>query len=259
MIPFSKFHGAGNDFIMIDNRDKKVADAVKEKLAQKWCERRFGVGSDGIIFIENNPDHDFEMDFLNPDGSRSFCGNGSRCAVAFAKQLGICQNDLTFLAVDGSHQAKIVGNQVQIQMGKVNGVETKNQDMILHTGSPHYIIFSTDIEEVNIIPEAHNIRYSQEYKTDGINVNFVQELGEGAIAIRTYERGVENETLACGTGATAAALAYVAKKEIHVDEVQVKARGGDLSVNLKTDDFNQFHEIWLNGPAEFVFKGVLNG
>lgn len=259
MITFSKFHGAGNDFIMIDNRDKKVLDSNKEELAKKWCQLRFGIGADGVIFVENSTSCDFVMDFLNPDGSRSFCGNGSRCAVAYSKKLGMIGDELTFEAVDGVHEARIVGEQIQVKMGDVNGIEMLDQDMILHTGSPHYIIFTENIGEIDLIAEAHKIRYADRFKKSGINVNFIEEIAMGKIAIRTYERGVENETLACGTGATAAALAYVARNRSQIKTIEVQARGGNLSVNLSTEDFNQFRNIWLNGPAEFVFKGELNG
>lgn len=259
MISFKKFHGAGNDFIMIDNRENLVAQEDKETFAVKWCERRFGIGSDGVIFIENHPTLDFEMDFLNPDGSRSFCGNGSRCAVAFAKQIGMCSNDVNFQAVDGHHKASIDDGLVNVKMGDVMDVVQQDEALILHTGSPHYIKFVNNLKTLDVVVEGRKIRYSDTYKLDGINVNFIEEVGDGHIAIRTYERGVENETLACGTGATAAALAYVISKQSALSEVKLTALGGELKVKFNQQSSNHFTDVWLIGPAEEIFKGIIDG
>ncbi|OIQ29899.1 MAG: diaminopimelate epimerase [Crocinitomix sp. MedPE-SWsnd] len=256
MIEFFKYHGAGNDFIMIDNRDS-VFQGNKIDLAKKVCSRRFGVGSDGLIFIENWESGDFEMDFYNPDGSQSFCGNGSRCAVAFAIKLGIVSKHALFLAIDGEHNAKIEENTISISMSDLHLFEKNDDHYVIHTGSPHYISFHMNIEELDLLDFAHGIRYSQKYLKEGINVNVIEEITDRKIGIRTYERGVEAETLACGTGATAAALAFAIENSLESGRIEVKAKGGDLSV-----DFNKaeeaYEEIWLNGPAVEVFKGVFN-
>jgi diaminopimelate epimerase len=259
MINFYKYQGAGNDFILIDNREKVFVDD-KIAFARLWCDRRFGIGSDGVIFIENCETTQFEMDFYNPDGSQSFCGNGSRCAVAFAKFLGIVKNEIIFKAIDGAHHAALVGDQVKIEMNQFGGIEKIGADDFIDTGSPHYISYCTANDEREIVTFGKSIRYSDRFKTEGTNVNLIETITDHHIAIRTYERGVENETLACGTGATAAGLSYAAK---HSDTdsgiVKVDVKGGDLKIHYKkTNQADVFTGIWLEGPAEFIFKGVIN-
>jgi len=256
MIEFFKYHGAGNDFIMIDNR-ASAFQGNKIELAKKVCSRRFGVGSDGLIFIENWESGDFEMDFYNPDGSQSFCGNGSRCAVAFAIKLGMIATEASFQAIDGIHKAKIDKDVISISMSDLHLFEKNDDHYIIHTGSPHYISFHINIEELDLIDFAHGIRYSQKYLTEGINVNVIEELSGRAISIRTYERGVEAETFACGTGATAAALAFAIENSLESGRIEVKAKGGDLSVDFRKAE-EAYEEIWLNGPAVEVFKGVID-
>jgi diaminopimelate epimerase len=256
MIEFFKYQGAGNDFIMIDNR-LGVFQGNKVQFARQWCDRRFGIGSDGAIFIEKDTDADFLMDFYNPDGSQSFCGNGSRCAVAFFKYLGDIGNDYSFRAIDGVHQAKVKGSQIHIHMNDVCGVEIIGEDHFIHTGSPHYISYCSSDDQRDIVEYGRNIRYSETYSPDGTNVNLIKELSTDTIDLRTYERGVENETFACGTGATAAALSFAFKNKLDHGTVKVKVKGGDLEVAFSRN-IDNFNNVWLIGPAEFVFKGFIN-
>ncbi|MBD3637271.1 MAG: diaminopimelate epimerase [Crocinitomicaceae bacterium] len=255
MIEFYKYHGTGNDFIMIDNRQGQFA-GNKVDFAKKWCQRRFGIGSDGVIFIENDPEVDFLMDFYNPDGSQSFCGNGSRCSVAFARYLGIVDDKAKFKAIDGIHEAHLDNGLYCIHMGDVSGVERINKDYFLQTGSPHYISYCDAEDNRDIVEFGRSIRYNDRFKEEGTNVNLVEVTGKNKIDVRTYERGVENETFACGTGVTAAALSYGHREEMNDGVVDVVVKGGKLKVKFQRKN-DSFYEIWLIGPAEFVFKGVL--
>jgi len=257
MINFYKYHGAGNDFILIDNRNAQFT-GDKISFAKKWCNRRFGVGSDGVIFIENGESVDFVMDFYNPDGSQSFCGNGSRCAVAFAEKLKIfTSNNCSFEAIDGVHEASIVAEQIKVQMNDVAQVTQIDSDFFIHTGSPHYISYCSQDDKRDIITYGRDIRYSERYKEEGTNVNLVEELNPRAIRIRTYERGVENETFACGTGATAAALSLAYKNHSTEGVIDVGVKGGDLSVYFVQEN-GTFRNVYLEGPAKFVFKGEID-
>lgn len=252
-IPFCKYEGSGNDFILVDNRSglfpKDNADLVKI-----MCNRHFGIGSDGLILIEDALEADFNMVFFNPDASSSFCGNGSRCAVLYAQELKMISDTCKYMAIDGLHRAKISGDRVRISMQNVQGVE-RNEDMLfLNTGSPHSIVFVQDLDTLDILTEARKIRYSERFADKGTNVNFVQRRPDG-IEMRTYERGVENETLSCGTGVTAAALCTA--QDIHGNqEVQVYTRGGKLSVSFMRNAADSFSDVWLEGPAKFVFDGT---
>lgn len=262
MIPFYKYQGAGNDFVMIDNRSYAYLNRDDTDKIQWLCNRRFGIGADGLILIEKHPSYDFEMIYFNADGAEgSMCGNGGRCAVAFAKSLGIIDSQTTFLAIDGPHKALInpAGNWVELKMIDVDTVQIDSKDYVLNTGSPHYITFVDTLDTVNVNVEGQKIRYSETYAEQGINVNFV-EAKEDGFDIATYERGVENETLACGTGVTAAAIAYAMKfphkanQQINNGGIPVSAKGGQLSVRFAMKD-QYFSDIWLCGPAEQVFRG----
>lgn len=258
MINFYKYQGAGNDFIIIDNRSQQFK-GDKVEGAKKWCDRRFGIGSDGLIFIENSTEADFEMDFYNPDGSKSFCGNGSRCAVAFAKRLGIIQDSTEFMAIDGKHDAIFVGDQVKIAMHQYGGIELIGNDHFIETGSPHYIAYRSD-NATDIVEFGKEIRYSDRFKEKGTNVNIIRELEPNHIQVRTYERGVEAETFACGTGATACGLSYAFKHGMDKGVVAVDVKGGHLKIHYQQlNESDRFSHIWLEGPAEFVFKGEING
>lgn len=258
MINFYKYQGAGNDFILIDNRQGNF-NLNKVEFVVKWCDRRFGIGSDGMIFIEASLISDFKMDFYNPDGSQSFCGNGSRCAVAFARFLGIDKSKLTFEAIDGMHEAEWVGEQVKIGMNQFGGIRVFEDDEFIDTGSPHYISYQNEGEERDIVEFGRSIRYSSLFEPGGTNVNLITTLSENKIAIQTYERGVEDETFACGTGATACGLSFAARSTQNKGIIDVQAKGGLLRIHFqKTDQFGIFQSIWLEGPANYVFKGSVN-
>ncbi|MFT5724849.1 MAG: diaminopimelate epimerase [Bacteroidia bacterium] len=252
-LDFEKYQGTGNDFIMLDNRNGlfNVSDLPITYL----CDRRFGIGADGVIVIENHQELDFHMIYFNPDRSQSFCGNGSRCAVAFAKSLGIIGDETNFLSTDGAHFAKIVDGLVELKMNDVQTFIEQDNTYVINTGSPHYISFVPAVDAVDIVPSAHAIRYNEQYKQDGINVNFIEKLDSG-MKIRTYERGVEAETLSCGTGVTAAALAnFLSEDQQGVSHTTtVTSKGGTLSVRF-SHNATGFHDIYLVGPAKKTFEG----
>lgn len=263
-IPFYKYQGAGNDFVMIDNRNIQRLTKEDTAVIHNLCDRRFGIGADGLILLQNHPDFDLEMVYFNADGKEgSMCGNGGRCFVAFANHLGIINSGCTFLAVDGPHEAFIneQGDWVELKMVDVKEVHKGKDHLIMDTGSPHFITFVPDINQVNVFEEGRTIRYSPTFKEKGINVNFVQPQ-ENCIQVSTYERGVEEETLACGTGVTAAAIAYFIKEPtkavslLRKGGIPIKAKGGDLKVRFEVAN-NQFHNIWLCGPAVQVFQGEI--
>ncbi|MCL4158024.1 UNVERIFIED_CONTAM: hypothetical protein GTU68_041976 [Idotea baltica] len=230
--------------------------SADKSLVAQLCDRRFGIGSDGILLIQNVEEADLHVDFLNPDGSRSFCGNGSRCALRFAASLGMIEASCFFTASDGMHQGKVEPDQIHIAMRDVDAIERHEYGTELYTGSPHLIRFVDDVAAVDIEKEGAAIRYNERYKAEGINVNFIQQLSPDTLAIRTYERGVEAETLACGTGVTAAALAKASQERIDRKEIFVKAKGGNLSVRFEKSG-NGFKNIWLTGPAVKVYAGSI--
>lgn len=239
---------------MIDNR-KCVFDKANVKLINQLCDRKFGIGADGLILIENIDGLDFNMIYFNADGSQSFCGNGSRCAVSFASYLGIIGNKAQFLSTDGEHEAWInQDGEVSLKMHDVESIEKDENFYFINTGSPHYIVSTNDVDEVNVFEEGQKIRYNERFKLEGTNVNFVNYKTD-SIDIRTYERGVEDETLSCGTGVTASALSWADKNKSSAGKIEVHTKGGILQVAYKRDDFGGFHDIWLIGPAKMVFKG----
>ncbi|PJB13859.1 MAG: diaminopimelate epimerase [Flavobacteriales bacterium CG_4_9_14_3_um_filter_32_8] len=255
-IQFYKYQGTGNDFVMIDNRND-VFDKSNLALIKKLCDRRFGIGADGLILIENIADLDFNMIYFNADGSKSFCGNGSRCAVAFAQFLGLIESQALFLSTDGVHEARITKNgEVSLKMHDVLAIEKGNNYYYINTGSPHYIIDVDDVDKINVFEEGRKIRYNERFKLEGTNVNFVSYQTD-SLQIRTYERGVEDETLSCGTGVTASALSWADKYKLTEGEVFIQTQGGDLKVAFKRNEFG-FNNIWLIGPAVQVFKGKLS-
>lgn len=253
-IQFYKYQGTGNDFVMIDDREEKL-DLADISWVKQLCDRKFGIGSDGLIVLRNHPDYDFEMVYFNADGSQSMCGNGARCAVAFAGFLGILQNETHFLAIDGAHDAVLKEDVVELKMGNVAGIQAKGMDCFVNTGSPHHIRFVAEIEDYPVYEEGEKIRYAVDYAPSGTNVNFVKAISDHEIFVRTYERGVENETLSCGTGVTAAALAFAQEKESA--EVKIQTLGGNLSVRFEKSAEGGFDNIWLIGPAEQVFQGKI--
>lgn len=250
---FHKYQGAGNDFIIIDDRAKRFPSEDKA-LIERLCDRRFGIGSDGILLIQHSDEADLHIDFLNPDGSRSFCGNGSRCGLRFAASLGMIKDECSFTASDGLHEGKLEKDLVHIAMRDVEGVEQNEFGIELYTGSPHLIRFVDDLETVDVLTEGAAIRYNERYEEEGVNVNFVEQISPDTLAILTYERGVEGETLACGTGVTAAVLANASQERIDRNEIFVKAKGGDLSVRFEKEG-SGFKNIWLTGPAVKVYEG----
>ncbi|PKR80146.1 diaminopimelate epimerase [Brumimicrobium salinarum] len=255
-VTFTKYHGTGNDFIMIDctnqNDFKLNSQAIKD-----MCHRRFGIGSDGLILIKNSKEFDFEMDYYNADGSQSFCGNGARCAVHFARQLNLFKKDATFKAIDGKHEATIHAGEISIKMADVSKIDHNEGVYIINTGSPHYIEFKEQIEDQDIFTFGKKIRYSAPYKKTGINVNLAQVIDQNTIQMLTYERGVEKETYSCGTGATAVALAFADKQKLEKIDIQLGVKGGNLRVKASRDNLGVFHSIYLIGPATPVYQGQI--
>lgn len=256
-ISFQKYQGTGNDFIVIDNRNGANLNLSTEQV-KDLCDRRFGIGADGLMLLNDKAGYDFEMVYYNADGREgSMCGNGGRCLVKFAESLGIQKELYKFIATDGEHEAKIdTSGIVALKMNDVDDIENYHSDFILDTGSPHYVKFTPHLSVLDVFKKGKEIRYSKEFEKEGINVNFVEQLDEpDKIFVRTYERGVENETLSCGTGVTAAALVCY-HNENGFNEVEVKTLGGKLNVEFDRIDDGKFRNIWLCGPAEKVFEGT---
>ncbi len=251
-ITFYKYQGTGNDFVMVDNR-KGTFPTDDETLVKQLCDRRTGVGADGLILLQDHPDYDFEMRYYNADGRLgSMCGNGARCTVRFARQLGVIEDVACFLAADGEHQASVERDLIQLKMNDVQQVEQIGGDYFLNTGSPHYVRFVENVQELDVYAEGRAIRYNDRFAAVGTNVNFVERISDDEIFVRTYERGVEDETLSCGTGVTACAL--VAGLQGLQSPVKVKTLGGELEVSFKQTE-NGFKHIFLIGPAKQVFSG----
>ncbi|TNJ43121.1 diaminopimelate epimerase [Tamlana fucoidanivorans] len=253
---FYKYQGTGNDFVMIDNRQQNF-DKNDTKQVAFMCDRRFGIGADGLILLENHPEYDFKMVYYNADGNESsMCGNGGRCLVAFAQQLGVISDKAVFEAVDGLHHATIKDGIVKLQMVDVDTIETYENYVFLNTGSPHHVQFEDQIQAFDIKKEGAKIRYGAPYNEAGANVNFVKKISENTFRVRTYERGVEDETLSCGTGATAVAIAMHAMGEVNTNHVKLSVEGGELEVCFDTQN-GEYKNVWLIGPATFVFKGSI--
>ena len=254
---FFKYQGTGNDFIIADNRENKIVLSAAQ--IKHLCDRRFGIGGDGLMLMNLKEGYDFEMIYYNADGNESsMCGNGGRCLVKFAYHLGIHKDNYTFIAVDGEHEAIIKENGwVYLKMKDVTGISKEHFDSVLNTGSPHYVKNVVRVADYDVVKTGKEIRYSDEFEKEGINVNFVEELNDQEIFVRTYERGVEDETLSCGTGVTAAALVF-AHNDNGFNRIEVKTLGGHLAVEFDKTSEDEFKNIWLCGPAEFVFKGEIN-
>ena len=252
---FYKYQGTGNDFVMIDNRNQTFPK--EQKYIERLCDRRFGIGADGLILLEEDHTADFRMLYYNSDGNEStMCGNGGRCIVAFAHFLNIFEHKTTFNAIDGLHEAEINNGLVKLKMIDVQEIKTDGEAFVLNTGSPHFVKYVQNLEGYNVFQNGYNIRNSETYREEGINVNFVEELeGSARLFVRTYERGVEDETFSCGTGATAAALTCI--QQYKVPSVEIKVLGGSLKVYAEQCG-NSFQNIWLEGPAEQVFCGEIN-
>lgn len=249
-----KYQGTGNDFVMIDNR-LRIFPKNDINLIAKLCDRRFGIGADGLILLENDNATDFKMVYYNSDGNQSsMCGNGGRCLVAFAKKLGIIKNKATFIAIDGLHQATINENDiVSLQMKDVSEIDIHEKYVFLNTGSPHHIQIIENLASFDVKKEGEKIRYSNLYGKEGSNVNFVTQISENEFSIRTYERGVEDETLSCGTGATATAIAMNFMGKTKSNNIIINVEGGKLEVSFQ-ENSEVFTNVFLKGPAEFVFE-----
>lgn len=257
-LKFYKYQGAGNDFILVDNRNLAF-NHNRPSVIASLCNRRFGIGGDGMMFLQNIEGYDFEMIYYNADGNpSSMCGNGGRCIVAFAKFLGIFDSETNFLAVDGPHYAKIseTGDWVSLQMIDVELISQDGEAYVLNTGSPHYVATATDLSTKDVFSEGRAIRYNDTYKAEGININYVEDLGDNYF-VRTYERGVEDETYACGTGVTAVALAMAKRKQqTGTINTPITVLGGKLNIRFDHDG-TRFRNIFLEGPAEYVFEGEI--
>ena len=252
LIEFYKYQGTGNDFIMIDDR-KEEFDTNDRELIAVLCERRMGIGADGLILLRKHDIHDFEMIYFNSDGIKStMCGNGGRCIISFAATLEIIDNEATFMAVDGAHKGHLLGDVISLKMNDVESIEGVGDGLVLDTGSPHYIQMVDDLHYMNVTKEGRKIRNSTPFKKEGINVNFVQDSSE--LHVRTYERGVEGETLSCGTGVVATALAMHYANCIEECLINVNTKGGELTVSF--EKFNEgYRNIWLSGEASMVYAG----
>jgi len=256
-IEFYKYQGTGNDFVMIDNRSNTFPKENIQLIAH-LCDRRFGIGGDGLILLENDPAADFKMVYYNSDGNQStMCGNGGRCLVAFAQKLNVIKNDATFNAIDGLHHASVAQNGiVSLQMIDVLEIKETPDYSFLNTGSPHHVQLVEDLEHYNVKENGAAIRYGDLYGKAGSNINFVSKIDDTTFSLRTYERGVEDETLACGTGATAVAIAMNATGVTDATTIDLNVEGGKLAVSFDKKD-NAYINVFLIGPAKFVFKGVM--
>ena len=256
-LDFFKYQGAGNDFIIFDNR-KGQHDALTGPVIRFLCDRRFGIGADGLMLLNSRSDYDFEMKYYNADGNESsMCGNGGRCLVKFAYETGIIRTTYRFIAVDGEHEAEIdEQGRVRLKMQDVITINEFKGDQVLDTGSPHYVKTVKNIEEIDVFEKGRELRNNDHFSPGGINVNFVETTSDHEIKVRTYERGVEDETLSCGTGVTACAIVNY-HNEFGFNEVRVQTRGGWLSVEFDRNHDGSFTNIWLRGPAEKVFTGTV--
>ena len=255
---FYKYEGTGNDFIFIDNRQNNF-QKNDIKLIEKLCDRRFGIGADGLILLENDIETDFRMVYYNSDGNQSsMCGNGGRCIVAFAKSLNLIDDQTTFLATDGLHHAYVLDNGIiSLEMKDVDEVKIQNDYVFLNTGSPHHVMLVDDLDNYDVKNNGAKIRYSDLYGKAGSNVNFVKQLSDNHFRLRTYERGVEDETFSCGTGAAATAIAMNAIGKTTSNHIQLDVEGGKLEVSF-TKEGSAYTNVLLKGPATFVFQGEIN-
>ena len=256
-LEFYKYQGAGNDFVMIDNR-AGIFDTNNTELINFLCNRRFGIGADGLICLENAKGFDFKMVYFNADGNEStMCGNGGRCIVAFARYLNLIQEKAYFTAIDGAHNAVIVKDKISLGMQDISDILVTDTHLFLDSGSPHHVTFVSDVETVDVKNEGRKIRYGAPYFKEGSNVNFVTQIDDTTFKVRTYERGVEDETLSCGTGVTAVAIAAHKTGKTHSNSVNLNTRGGHLNVSFKFKN-GSYTDVFLKGQAVQVFKGTIS-
>ena len=255
IIDFYKYHGTGNDFVLIDNRSL-FFDKNNLELISKICSRHTGVGADGLILLENHNQYDFKMIYFNSDGKQtSMCGNGGRCVISFAKKLNIINDNVTFLAIDGLHEGIIKDDIIKIKMIKVSNINEVHNGYLLDTGSPHFVKFCSSVTNINVFDSGRELRNNKEISEDGVNINFTEIIDNSSIKVRTYERGVENETLSCGTGVIASVLSAHSKGLVDSNRIKISTLGGELFVSF--DFKNVYDNIWLEGPAIEVFKGQI--
>lgn len=260
IVHFSKYHGTGNDFIMVDGR-KQDTSRFDSTFIQRMCHRRMGIGADGLIVLEESVRADFKMRYFNADGNEgTMCGNGGRCITRFAADLGVIGNDTTFEGIDGLHRAAILpDDNIHLELKDVEGVKNMGDGFLLDTGSPHFVQFVTDLDALDVEKRGREIRNQPRFGKGGVNVNFVTTAGSRPeISVRTYERGVEEETLSCGTGVTAAVICAAVNQPSEHQSYKVKTRGGILQVSFRKLNENHFNAISLNGPAKKVFEGTLS-
>ncbi|MCC5916920.1 MAG: diaminopimelate epimerase [Cryomorphaceae bacterium] len=256
-LSFDKYQGTGNDFILIDNRNKTLS-LPGTVLVKSLCDRRFGIGGDGLILLQNHPEYDFEMIYYNSDGNIStMCGNGGRCIVAFANALDVISNKTTFLGPDGAHKAEMLPNgEVRLKMKNAGLPKVVSPGYELNTGSPHLVVKEKNISTINVRDKGAKFRHEPAYENEGINVNFMQRGELNELIVRTYERGVEDETYSCGTGVTACAITAAFLDNKQEAEYMIRTLGGTLAVSLKRKN-TEYRDIWLTGPAKLVFSGEI--
>jgi diaminopimelate epimerase len=256
-VTFYKYQGTGNDFIIIDNRHINNGHLATEEI-RHLCDRKFGIGADGLMILGDKEGFDYEMKYYNADGKQgSMCGNGGRCMAKFVYAQGLHKAAYHFSAFDGEHEVEIdLSGWVRLKMNDVKKVQVQHSEYILDTGSPHIVKFVSELKDIEVEEEGRAIRHRKEFAENGINVNFVETIDDHTIFVRTYERGVEAETLSCGTGVTASAL-MAAHNDVGFNQVDVITLGGKLSVEFEKNGDEQFSNIWLCGPAEFVYKGEI--
>ena len=257
-IDFSKWQGTGNDFIMLDNREEEYEDLDTE-IIKYLCHRNFGIGADGLIMLGDHPELDFSMRYFNSDGKEAeMCGNGARCIIGFANKLGIIEDETRFMAADGIHEGRVMGNNIyQIRMIDVDGYDKTDEYYFLNTGVPHVVVFKDDVNSVKTTDLGREIRNRPDFSPDGTNVNFVQ-ITDNHLRMRTYERGVEAETLACGTGAVASAIAASIDKGLNQSEFTCQVLGGKLRITFEQAGSKSFRNVLLEGPAHEVFEGAIS-
>jgi diaminopimelate epimerase len=257
-VDFYKYHGAGNDFVMIDcrNQDESFFDNQRVEFL---CNRHLGIGADGLILLLNDSKADFRMKYFNSDGKEgTMCGNGGRCITAFAHDLGIIKEEASFTGIDGHHEAKITGPEmIRLKMIDVAEVKVLNDGYLVNTGSPHFVTFRNEIEKLDVFSEGREIRHQSRFGAGGANVNFVETVSSDSFRMRTFERGVENETLACGTGSAASAISSYIRQKTDKYSYSIEAPGGTLSVKFTPHEDGRFTDVWLEGPVRFVFRGEI--
>jgi diaminopimelate epimerase len=256
-IQFYKYQGTGNDFILLDNRTNLYNNLTQPQI-KKMCDRHFGIGADGLMLLGNSEFADFSMTYYNSDGNESsMCGNGGRCITLFAQELKIITTEAKFIAIDGLHYSTIDDGEVELKMNDVSGIAQDGEAFVINTGSPHYVCYADDAKTLDVRHAGKAIRYNDTYAKEGINVNFVKVMADKTLFVATYERGVEDETLSCGTGVTACAIAQV-RNDIGSNYVRVSTKGGTLMVKCMNQDKINFTDVYLCGPAKFCFSGEIN-